>query len=67
MDGALTIRGSVSYFDDNELVELPVQRPQLQLYLDNQIAGDTIIGRTFGDEQGKYNFDSLKHSSLHRW
>ena len=65
MDGALTIRGSVSYFDDNELVELPVQRPQLQLYLDNQIAGDTIIGRTFGDGQGKYNFNNLKHSSLH--
>ena len=64
MDGALTIRGSVSYFDDNELVELPVQRPQLQLYLDNQIAGDTIIGHTFGDEQGKYNFDSLNHPSL---
>ena len=64
IDNTLIIRGSVSYFDDNELIELPVQRPQIQLYLENQTIGSTLIGRTFGDEQGKYNFDSLNHPSL---
>lgn len=64
IDNALMIRGSVSYFDDNELIELPVQRPQIQLYLENQITGSILVGLTFGDEQGKYSFNNLNHPSL---
>ncbi|MDE0502722.1 MAG: hypothetical protein OXI86_01485, partial [Candidatus Poribacteria bacterium] len=64
IDRALTIRGSISYFDDNELVELPVQKPLVQLYLENKIVGDEIVGLTLGDEQGNYNFDNLNHPSL---
>ena len=62
---ALIIRGSVLYFDDNELAELPVQRPQIQLYLENQFADDTIVGHTFGDEQGNFSFNVLNHPSLY--
>ncbi len=65
IDSSLMIRGSVSYFDDNELIELPIQKPQIQLYLENQTTGSTIIGLTFGDGQGKYNFNNLNHPSLH--
>ncbi|MDE0041142.1 MAG: hypothetical protein OXT74_03850, partial [Candidatus Poribacteria bacterium] len=63
-DGALIIRGSVLYFDDNELSELPVQRPQIQLYLENQITGNTMVDLTFGDELGNYNFNNLNHPFL---
>ena len=64
-DGALIIRGSVSYFDDNILGELPVRRPQLRLVAEDQFAGDTIVGYTVGDERGNYNFDNLSHPALH--
>ena len=64
-DVALTIRGSVSYFDDNELVVLPVQKPQIQLYLEHQIKSDTFISHTLGDEQGNFNFNDLNHPALH--
>ena len=65
IDGALLIRGTVSYFDDNELTVLPVQKPQIQLYLENQITGDIIIDHTVGDGQGNYNFNNLNHPALH--
>ena len=53
IDGALLIRGTVSYFDDNELSVLPVQKPQIQLYLEDQITGDIIIDHTVGDGEGQ--------------
>ena len=65
IDGALLIRGTVSYFDDNELSVLPVQKPQIQLYLEDQITGDIIIDHTVGDGLGNYNFDNLNHPALH--
>ena len=65
IDGAPIIRGTVSYFDDNELSVLPIQRPQIQLYLEDQITGDIIIDRTVGDEQGNYNFNNLNRPALH--
>ena len=65
IDGAPIIRGSVSYFDDNELSVLPIQKPQIQLYLENQITDDIIIDHTVGDEQGNYNFNNLNHPALH--
>ena len=65
IDGALLIRGTVSYFDDNELSVLPIQKPQIQLYLEDQITGDIILDRTVGDEQGNYNFNNLNHPALH--
>ena len=65
IDNTLMIRGSVSYFDDNELIELPVQKPQIQLHLKNQPAGSTLVGLTSGDGQGKYVFNNLNHPSLH--
>lgn len=65
IDGAPIIRGTVSYFDDNELSVLPIQRPQIQLYLEDQITGDIIIDHTVGDEQGNYNFNNLNHPALH--
>ena len=64
-DRALIIRGSMSYFDDNELGELPIQRPQIQLYLEHQITSDTLISHTLGDEQGNFNFNNLNHPALH--
>ena len=65
IDGALLIRGTVSYFDDNELSVLPVQKPQIQLYLEDQITGDIIIDHTVGDGEGNYNFNNLNHPALH--
>ena len=64
-DAALMIRGSVSYFDDNVLSEIPVQRPQLRLYAEDRIAGDILVDRTVGDERGNFNFHNLGHPSLH--
>lgn len=64
IDNALMIRGSVFYFDDNELIELPVQSTQIQLHLENQINNNTLVGLTFADEQGNYNFNNLKHPFL---
>ena len=63
-DAALMIRGSVSYFDDNILGEIPVQNPQLRLYVEDRIAGDILVDRTVGDERGNYNFHNLSHPSL---
>ncbi len=65
IDNTLMIRGSVSYFDDNELIELPVQKPQVQLHLKNQTADSTLVGLTSGDEKGRYDFANLNHPSLH--
>ncbi|MCH8290905.1 hypothetical protein IH992_07390 [Candidatus Poribacteria bacterium] len=62
--GAVTIRGSIVYFDDNERLELPVIHPEVSLYQENPIGADIEISQTVADENGDYVFENLTHPAL---
>ena len=52
--GQVNVHGKVSYFNDNEKIEKPIQNSKVILY-NNQI----IVAETYADDQGSYFFNDL--------
>ena len=50
----VNVHGKISYFNDNEKKEKPIQNPNIILY-SNQI----VVAETYADEQGSYFFNDL--------
>jgi hypothetical protein len=54
--GMVTVRGTATYFDDNELRELPIRGLRVILFDENNKFPDEVIATTYTNEQGEYDF-----------
>ena len=52
--GRVNVHGEISYFNDNEKKEIPIQYPNIILY-----NGQIIVAETYADDQGSYFFNDL--------
>jgi len=56
LNKAIDVKGTIRYFDDNQLQTLPIQRVKVALYEQNERNPDEQITTTFTDDRGEYVF-----------